>query len=314
MCNTWQFPSNKKEEIGAAIIDKLPKGIDKINVTGGEPGLREDLLEIITVLRNKAKGIDISTNGYFTERLVQVGKKCPDVAFRVSVEGLPKMNDELRGIKDGYEHALRTVIRLKEEGVRSVGFGIVISDKNKDDLLDLYRLCSMMGIEFGSSTMHNSFYFHKMDNEIKDVKGTVEQLRRFIEALLTSNRTNMKLRIKDWGRAYINYGLLKFICGEERPIPCAAGKDLFFLDPFGYILACNGSDEPWVMGDLKSRTFEEIWASKEAEEARKKVAQCTKNCWMVGSARPAMRNHPIRPVRWILRNKMRLSLKKSIWD
>jgi len=313
MCDIWKKPPGDRKEIGHELLEKLPEGLKKINITGGEPGLRKDLLEIVSTLHKKTNKIDISTNGYFTERLVEVGKKFPDVAFRISAEGFPDLNDKLRGIKNGFDRALKTVIRLKEVGVQNVGFGIVISDKNKDDLLDLYHLCAMMGIEFGSSTMHNSFYFNKFDNKIEDIDNTVEKMYKFIESLLQSKRKDIKLRIKDWGRAFINYGLLKHIQGEKRPIPCGAATELFFLDPYGQILACNGSETPWIMGDLKEKSFNEIWHSKQAEKIRKTVAECQRNCWMVGSARPAMRTYPWIPLLWIIKNKIKLVMKKNIW-
>jgi Fe-coproporphyrin III synthase len=313
MCNIWQHPTKASHEIGAEILRKLPEDLDKINISGGEPGLRTDLVDIVAVLRGKAKAIDISTNGYFTDRLVEVGRRYPDVAFRVSVEGFPRLNDHLRGIKNGFDRALRTVVRLKEAGVANVGFGVVISDRNQDDLLDLYKLCVMMGIEFGSSTMHNSFYFHKFDNRIEDVGATVGQMHRFIESLLQSPRNHLKLRIKDWGRAFINYGILQHIQEKSRPIPCSAATELFFLDPYGRILACNGAESPWIMGDLKEQTFGEIWRSEAARAAREKVSGCRKNCWMVGSARPAMRSKPWVPLAWIIKNKVKLALKMDIW-
>ena len=314
MCHTWQFPSKKNEEVEPSLLKKLPEELKKINISGGEPALRDDLAEIVSILRNKSRNIDISTNGYFTERLVKVGRQYPDVAFRISVEGFPELNDRLRGINNGFEKGLRTVLTLKEIGVKNVGFGIVISDTNKEDLLPLYALCSRMELEFGSSTLHNSFYFHKFNNVINDVAGTVLVIRKFIEALLTSKRRALKLRVKDWGRAYINYGLIRYVAGEKRAIACNAGKELFFLDPYAKVLACNGSDEPWIMGDLNEQTFHEIWNSSEAEVARGKVADCTKNCWMVGSARPAMRSHPWVPVLWILRNKIKLMMNRDIWQ
>lgn len=314
MCNTWQHPSKMSEEIGPEIMQKLPGGLDKINISGGEPGLRGDLAEIVAVLDTKTRAIDISTNGYFTDRLVEVGRQFPDVAFRISVEGFPQLNDGLRGIKNGFERSLKTVIRLRRAGVKNVGFGIVISDRNKSDLLDLYHLCVMMNIEFGSSTMHNSFYFHKHDNRVEDLNGTVEHMHKFIEGLLQSRRSNLKLRVKDWGRAFINYGLLQHIQGKSRPIPCKAGQDLFFLDPYGRILACNGSREPWVMGDLKEQSFDDLWHSPQAVAVREQVARCPRNCWMVGSARPAMRSHPWIPLGWIARNKIKLALKKDMWS
>jgi len=313
MCQIWKKPKEIHKEIGAEILEKLPNGLKKINVSGGEPGLRKDFLDIVSVLHSKAKKIDISTNGYFTQRLVETGKLFPDVAFRISVEGLPQLNDKLRGIKNGFDRALRTVIRLKEVGIRDVGFGIVISDENKGDLLDLYNLCVMMGIELGSSTLHNSFYFNKYDNKIEDINGTMKEMYKFIEALLQSRRRNLKLRIKDLGRAFINYGILKHIQGEKRLIPCRAATELFFLDPYGDVLACNGSEIPWIMGNLKKNSFDEIWHSKQANEVRERVSQCKRNCWMVGSARPAMRSHPWVPLLWIAKNKIKLKLQKDIW-
>jgi len=187
-----------------------------------------------------------------------------------------------------------------------VGFGMVVTDQNAVDLLDLYELCARMGIEFATSTIHNSFYFHKDDNVIKDVAYAEERMRAFISALLQSKRTGIKLRVKDWGRTYINLGLLRHMRGDGRTLACGAATDLFFLDPDGRILACNGSDEPWVMGDLTENDFQEIWFSSQAEVIRRKVKNCQKNCWMVGTAVPAMRRAPLKPLSWIAKNKLRL--------
>lgn len=314
MCHTWKHPSDQAQEITPEIIDKIPL-IDgkykRLNITGGEPMLREDILDIVEILSQKAERLEISTNGYYTEKILQVAEKFPDITIRVSVEGLPEKNDRLRGLKHGFDHSLRTIIRLKDMGLKNIGFAIVINDKNVEDLLDLYHLCEWFDVEFSNSTMHNSFYFHKHDNEVQNLDHTIAQVNRFIEALLTSKRKNVKMRLKDWGRAYINWGLMNYLQGNQRSIPCGAGTDSYFLDPFGQVLACNGSDEPWVMGNLNHASFDEIWRSKQAEEARKKVKACTKNCWMMGTAVPAMRSKPWIPARWIASNKLKLVLGKS---
>ncbi len=312
MCEIWKHPTDPEEEFKPELLYKLPNGLDRVNITGGEPSIRKDLFDIISILRKKAKKVDISTNGYFSERLIAIGKKYPDIIFRISAEGLPKLNDELRGLKDGFDHSLKTIIRLRNAGVKDVGFGMVISDKNKSELIDLYHLCSMMGIQFSTSTLHNSFYFNKFDNKVEDIDGTSKEVRKFIGELLQSRRRNIKLKIKDWGRAYINYGMLKHINGEDRPIPCGAATELFFLDPYGRILACNGSGEPWIMGDLNKYSFDEVWNSQQAEIIREKVRNCKKGCWMVGSARPAMRSHPLSAINWILENKIKILVHKKI--
>jgi MoaA/NifB/PqqE/SkfB family radical SAM enzyme len=306
MCHTWKHPSDPEKEISPEVMDKIPGGQHRINLTGGEPALRDDLKEIVDVLVKKTPRLEISTNGFFTQRLVEIGEKYPQVTFRISVEGLPKLNDELRGIKNGFDHALKTVLSLIEVGVEDVGFGMVISDRNARDLLPLYQLCSRMGMEFATSTMHNSFYFHKDDNRIEDLTLVEANMKKFISALLQSKRKDIKIRIKDWGRAFVNLGFLRYMQGESRRLPCGAAQDLFFLDPYGQVLACNGSDELWIMGNLQNADFAQIWSSKAAEEVRRKVKECKKNCWMVGTAVPAMRKSPLIPLLWITKNKIRL--------
>ncbi len=307
MCNTWQHPSKRSREIGPDVMAKIPGNQHRINLTGGEPALRGDLMGIVGILVNKTPRLEISTNGYYTKRLVEVGRRYPQVTFRISLEGLPRLNDEVRGIKNGFDYAIKTVLSLLDVGVKDVGFGMVVSDKNAKDLLSLYQLCSRMGIEFATSTMHNSFYFHKHDNLIEDITFVDTQMKKFISALLQSERKNIKLKIKDWGRAFINQGLLRNMLGRSRTLPCGAGNDLFFLDPYGQILACNGSKEPWILGNLKENDFEHIWDSEQAGEVRRKVKQCQRNCWMVGTAVPAMRKAPWVPLFWITRNKLRLA-------
>ncbi|TKJ33553.1 MAG: hypothetical protein CEE38_20560 [Planctomycetes bacterium B3_Pla] len=72
MCNTWKNPSGIEDEITPEIIDKLPSGHKRLNITGGEPLLRKDLEDIIAVLHKKTSRLEISTNGYFTDRIVNI--------------------------------------------------------------------------------------------------------------------------------------------------------------------------------------------------------------------------------------------------
>jgi MoaA/NifB/PqqE/SkfB family radical SAM enzyme len=312
MCHTWRYPTKEHDEIGPEIMQKIPGGQRRINLTGGEPALRTDLLDIVHVLKGKTPRLEISTNGYFTKQLVDIGKRFPQVTFRISLEGLPKLNDQVRGMKNGFDHSLKTVLSLLDAGVQDVGFGMVVSDKNASDLHYLYNLCSRMGIEFATTTMHNSFYFHKHDNMIENTAFVEQPMKEFISALLQSHRGDLRLRLKDWGRAFINRGIVGHMLGDSRPLPCGAGNDLFFLDPAGQILACNGSREPWIMGNLRENSFNEIWSSEAAKEVRMKVRHCKRDCWMVGTAVPAMRRAPWIPLLWILKNKIRLALKQEI--
>ena len=98
MCNTWQHPSRQEDEFLTELVRMIPDGLKFINITGGEPFLRDDLEEIVAAALPKTKRLVISTNGYFTERMANLAKKFGNrIGFRISLEGLPAANDELRG-------------------------------------------------------------------------------------------------------------------------------------------------------------------------------------------------------------------------
>lgn len=87
--------------------------------------------------------------------------------------------------------------------------------------------------------------------------------------------------------------------------------DTFFIDPYGDVMPCNGTKEKEVMGNLKAQTWDEIWNSKEAEQVRRKVRCCERNCWMIGSVSPAMHKYIWIPAWWVIRHKFNaLFLKK----
>jgi len=306
MCNTWQHPSKIKEEFKPEIISLIPDNLKFLNVTGGEPFLRDDLDEIIRLSILKTKRLVISTNGYFTNKIIKLAKIFGNkIGFRISIEGLPAANDELRGLKNGFDHGLRTLLILHDMGIKDIGFGITVSDRNAKDLIELYILAEAMGLEFATAVTHNSFYFHKTDNKFDNTEMISCEFEKIAIELIKTNKP------KNWFRAYFNMGLANKVRGGLRPLPCEVGKDVFFLDPYGNIMPCNGSDQPMIMGNLYKQNFDEIWKSQKASEIRKKVRECPKQCWMIGSASPAMKKRIWIPLLWIIKSKLKTFGKKD---
>ena len=305
MCDVWKFPTKPADEIGLDVICKLPD-MYFTNVTGGEPFVRQDLPNIITELRKKTRRLVISTNGYFTERIVELCGKYPELGIRISIEGLGEANDLIRGMPGGYERTQETLKKLQEMGLKDIGFAMTVQDANYRDLVALYKTARDLDYEFATATVHNSHYFHKWDNKVKDKAEVEKALNALIAELLKSKK------IKEWFRAYFNYGLKNYIKGKPRFLPCEMGKDGFFLDPSGDVIACNGMDEKMPMGNLKEQSWDEIWNSDKARQVRDAVKACRRNCWMIGSAAPAIWHHPVKPILWVLKNKIRLTLGKEI--
>ena len=304
MCSRYKSPSKKEEEITIETIKKLPR-MYFTNITGGEPFLRDDIKDIVRELYKKSDRIVVSTNGFFTEKIIDLCKEFPEVGIRISIEGLEKTNNEIRGLEDGYNKGYSTLKRLKEMGMKDVGFGMTVQDKNACDLVPLYDISAELDMEFATAAVHNSFYFVETGNIISDREAVAKNFEELINKLLKTNSP------KKWMRAYFNHGLINYIYSQKRLLPCDMSFDTFFIDPYGDVMPCNGTKDKEVMGNLNTHTWDEIWNSEEAEEIRKKVRCCNRNCWMIGSVSPAMRKHIIVPGMWVLWHKFKALFMKK---
>ena len=309
MCDIWENPTDRKKEIKPEDLEKLP-AFKFVNITGGEPFVRNDLEDIVEVMYKKSDRIVISTSGWHTKKIIKMAERFPNIGIRVSIEGLPIMNDELRGREGGFDRGLRSLLALKEMGVKDIGFGQTVSNKNSHDLLPLYQLARALGMEFATATFHNSYYFHKDDNVVDNKEEVKENFRLLIEALMKEKSP------KAWFRAFFNLGLINYINEKPRMLPCQAGTSNFFLEPNGDVYPCNGLEERYwkeSMGNLFDySSFEELWFSDQARRVRDLVRTCPKNCWMVGTAAPVMKQYIRHPLKWVVKNKIKSLLGKPI--
>lgn len=311
MCHIWQNPTLPSEEIDLKALEKVPFGIDNLNITGGEPTLREDLAEIVDLLYPRARKLEISSNGLHPERLEEIIKKHPDVKIRFSLEGFEETNNRLRGEDNGFQTKFNGLKRLKELGGCDLGFAITIQDDNAKDLVSIYKMTQEIGVELSTSALHNGFQFHKNDNYPYDRVSIAKEIEKLIIEMLKTDS------VKNWFRAYLNLGLIEKILGQDRLILCTAATDFVFVDPWCDVYACNVRPD-FKMGNLAEQSWTEIYQSEKAKEIRQHVAVCRQNCWMVGSARTAMRNPKFtrrpkwKPFWWVVAQKARVTLGLDI--
>jgi MoaA/NifB/PqqE/SkfB family radical SAM enzyme len=303
MCYIWKYPSKKEDEIRPEDLLSLPKMV-RLNITGGEPFLKEDLSDILEVIKKKAKRVVISSNGLLTKKTLEVMSKHRDVGIRISVDGIGEIHDSIRGVKRAHKKTIETLQGLKALGINDLGIAVTVSDENAKDLLALYRFAKENGVELATAILHNAYYFHKVDNAILDKDKVQMGLQNLIAEFLKSSRP------KDWFRAYFTKGLIDHMNDQQRSMKCSMATDSFFIDPIGDVRPCNVMDHPF--GNIRDKTFKEIWDSSEAQEARRKVDACNLNCWMIGSVGHLMRRKFWVPLIWISRNKWLLKDKRLI--
>jgi len=309
MCDIWENPSDSKREITAKELEMLPN-FKFVNITGGEPFVRRDLEDIVEVMYKKSPRIVISTSGWHTDRIIKMAERFPNIGIRVSIEGLSQKNDDLRGREGSFDRAMRLLLTLKEMGIKDIGYGCTVSNKNSEDMLWLYKLSRELGMEFATASFHNSYYFHKDDNEITNKDEVINNFRKLMEELLKDKSP------KSWYRAFFNLGLINYIREQPRMLPCEAGTANFFIEPYGDVYPCNGlEDRYWKesMGNIRDvKTFDEIWFGEQAEKVRGLVRTCPKNCWMVGTAAPVMKKYIKHPTAWVVKNKIKSMLGRPI--
>ena len=304
MCNRYKCPSKKEEELSVETIKKLPK-MYFTNITGGEPFIREDLADIVRELYKKSDRIVISTNGFFTDRIIKLCEELPNVGIRISIEGLEETNNKIRGLPDGFNRGYTTLKKLVEMNHPDVGFGMTVQDINAKDLVALYKISDELNMEFATASLHNSFYFVEAKNIIHDRPMVAKNFEDLINELLNSNSP------KKWFRAYFNHGLINYIYGQKRLLPCDMAFDTFFIDPYGDVMPCNGTKDKEVMGNLNNQTWDELWNSEQADKVREKVRNCNRQCWMIGSVSPAMHKYIWKPAWWVIRHKFFRFFKKK---
>ena len=105
---------------------KLAKNLDKeikqVIITGGEPFLRKDILELVKLLDIKhLKSLNFITNGLLTKRVLEDTEKLLRSTSRnkrfvinISLDGLEQQHDKIRGIPGMFKKCMATIEGLKK--------------------------------------------------------------------------------------------------------------------------------------------------------------------------------------------------------
>jgi len=298
VCDIWKSDARSDDELLPSDYAWLPASLRSVNVSGGEPFQRDDLVELVSVIESacpKARVV-ISTNGLTPARIEQMMSEMKHVAVRVSIDAVGEKHDEIRGIPGGYERAIDTVTRLKALGVQDLGLAATSSEKNPGELLRVRSVADGLGISFISSAAHSSpIFFGDHDEDRPRSNEALDEMAEIMRQELASRNP------RDWAKAYYMRGLIDYVQGKPRRLPCGAGVDHFFLDPFGNVYPCNISGGK--MGNIEDGSFEQIRRSS-AGDVEPAVAGCQEQCWMVCTVSPPMRRRPMGPCTWIAGAKL----------
>jgi radical SAM protein with 4Fe4S-binding SPASM domain len=117
--------TGKKDELTLEEILKISSKmghLKTLTITGGEPFLRKDILDIVGIFysQNGLQYVSIHTNGLFKEAASSAIKGCLEkypklkVIFCTSIDGLEKEHDEYRSSQNSFNITVDTVRKIEE--------------------------------------------------------------------------------------------------------------------------------------------------------------------------------------------------------
>jgi radical SAM protein with 4Fe4S-binding SPASM domain len=240
-----------------------------INVTGGEPFVRDDLLLILREISKYPfyRNIDIQTNGLFLAKrpdIISTLIECGVTGIGVSIDGLESTHDSFRRKKGGFNEAVRAAKSCVEAGF-VVTASVVVHAKNLQEIPTLFdfirdkvkpRVFRLMFIDPIGRTNIDSEYLLTNDQKMHVIKFL--QDKYMVDCGDYSNPKTMMVELGCGGW----FG--KELEGTFRPFifHCIAGMNNLGILYDGKIASCSNISREFIEGDLRKDKIREIWENK----------------------------------------------------
>lgn len=255
-----RYNSHEKADIPTermiALIDELSDmGTRLINLTGGEPLVRNDIKQIIDYCTLK-KGIkcSLSTNGLLLENKIDVLKNISSI--NISLDGNEKQHNRNRGKQD-YQKVIKA-IELAVKNHIPVSTCTVINKYNADCVDEIVKLAkekdflAIFHFPYGRLKLKENENLHPLSP--KETKQVVQKIINYKKAgypIYYSFKTHEYIR--DWPFKQPSRLLLKKDQIKDKNfniIPCLAGDLYCFIDASGYVYPCTV-----LCGQIKVKNF-----------------------------------------------------------
>ncbi len=135
------FPDVKR------IVGELAElGVLRLTLTGGEALLHPDIAEILPLVNSHKLGLRLFSSGCLPQsRYALLGEHSIDTLF-LSVDGLEKHNDELRGEKNFRAFEANLAFLARQSTIRNITISTTLDRINIAELPDLIRLAAEYGV------------------------------------------------------------------------------------------------------------------------------------------------------------------------
>ena len=300
-CFYWQN-LNQRDDLTfdelAALSGELDR-IENLNLSGGEPFIRKDLAEIVTLFHrnNGVRQVYLPTSGFFPDRanraLRQILVDCPDLelfGIELSLDGMPDYHDRIRGDEESFARAMRTydvLAALQAEDPR-----VRIHTTSVSTSANLESLRELTDFLFARCPRMDHHHVAAIRGARKDAAliepdaDAHQALWLHIQRLWAPRSTR---RFGSLVEPLLQWGRVQTLAQQRQVIPCKAGILSGVIHANGDVGLCE-QHEP--IGNLRHATFREIWTSDRARDLRARIA--ARQCWCTNEAYmwPSVTYHP----------------------
>ncbi|MBU6996837.1 MAG: radical SAM protein [Theionarchaea archaeon] len=287
ICNIWkkyvQVPQKKAEELTLPEIGAIFSQFDLswVSLTGGEPFLRDDLVDIVSAIEECSPHLSlltIPTNGSLPETARRATEsileetRIQNVVVTVSVDGDELLHDELRGVPGLWKKArtLYHMLSSMENDRFSVLLEFTVS-KHNAGYLD--RAIRSFGADYSQVviTAAHSSYFYRTELHHLHNSSSAQQVSQFNASCPRYDPRSIL--------SFLYTRLLeKYLKGTPVPLHCVSGRSSFFLDPYGVLYPCITMETPF--GSLREDSLHNLLKGERASAIIHRIRdhKCP-GCW-----------------------------------
>lgn len=320
---------NKHDEMSIEEIEKVAASVRPLTflrMTGGEPFLRKDLPDVIDcfyrIAGTRRMGlISNGTRAEWAERAVNgIFERCPDLTLDIgiSVDGLPEVHDEIRGLKGSFDMAKRTAetligLQAHYSGLKT-SLVLTVTSANQNQLEPFYEEVSAWGVD-RLSVNHVRGKVH--DPELLEVD--YDQYQAFAkrcEDYHLSHDTSWKAGLQRAKNRVARQAISEVVGGSNSQVPCLAGSAIGVLYSDGNVALCEMLEGPLpevdgaetgnaLLGNVREvdHDFYRIWHSENTEKCREWIkatnCSCSHECFLTASILFGKKNYPQLAKEWL---------------
>ena len=315
-CDIWDYykRSDKRqdEELSLEEIKKTINASDKLDtvktvvLSGGEPFLRSDIVEICKLIWDRLPGVSIGilTNGMNSEDILNKLKEIARYArngslwLGTSLDGLNDAYDKMRGVHGGFERFETTLSRIKSELPQiKMCATFVLTPLNINELIPCWEYSKEQGLDFFAQfavpkeareketfKWNNEDLFKVRANIMQIVKDIIQKHSNLDEFNISLSRVSDKIKLIT--QIYYWFHLVDFQqSGIKFSSQCEAGYKFAMLNPYGDLFFCPLLKNK-TAGNIKTETLDHLLSSQAAKESRELIREGSCSCWLVCTVFP----------------------------